>query len=192
MNNTNIPVMGHADGICHVYVDRGADLDKAVRISVDAKTQYVAVCNAVDTLLVHADIAGRFLARALYELAGKGVTIRGDERTLELAGAGGAVTPATEADWSTEYLDLVLSVKVVDSAARGDRSHQRIRQPPHRRHRHRGRRGRQPVPAQRRLGLGPAQRLHPASPTASATAWGPRSGSAPGGCTAAARSGWKG
>ena len=116
MNNTNIPVMGHADGICHVYVDRGADLDKAVRISVDAKTQYVAVCNAVDTLLVHADIAGRFLARALSELAGKGVAIRGDERTLELAGAGGAVTPATEADWSTEYLDLVLSVKVVDSA----------------------------------------------------------------------------
>ena len=116
MNNTNIPVMGHADGICHVYVDKGADLDKAVRITVDAKTQYVAVCNAAETLLVHAGIAERFFARALSELAGKGVAIRGDARTLELAGAGGAVTPAGEADWSTEYLDLVLSVKVVDSA----------------------------------------------------------------------------
>ena len=116
MNNTNIPVMGHADGICHVYVDKGADLDKAVRITVDAKTQYVAVCNAVDTLLVHAGIAAPFFARALPELAGKGVAIRGDERTLELAGAGAAVTPATEADWSTEYLDLVLSVKVVGTA----------------------------------------------------------------------------
>ena len=116
MNNTNIPVMGHADGICHVYVDKEADLDKAVRITVDAKTQYVAVCNAVETLLVHAGIAGRFFARTVSELTGRGVSIRGDARTLELAGGDGAVTPATEADWSTEYLDLVLSVKVVDSA----------------------------------------------------------------------------
>ena len=115
MHNTKIPVMGHADGICHVYVDRAADIDKAVRIAVDSKTQYVAVCNAAETLLVHSDIAETFLPRAVPALAAAGVELRGDERVRELAGANGQVKPVTDEDWATEYLDLVLSVKVVAS-----------------------------------------------------------------------------
>ena len=117
MHNTKIPVMGHADGICHVYVDASADLDKAVQIAVDAKTQYVAVCNAAETLLVHSGIAPAFLQRAVPALLDRDVELRGDERALALANANGQVKPATESDWSTEYLDLMLAVKVVDSTA---------------------------------------------------------------------------
>ncbi|MYD59575.1 MAG: glutamate-5-semialdehyde dehydrogenase [Gemmatimonadetes bacterium] len=115
MNNTKIPVMGHADGICHVYVDKDADLKKAVRIAIDSKTQYAAVCNAAETLLVHAEIARNFFATAIQQLTDQGVLIRGDARTLDLAASADALTPASDSDWSTEYLDYVLSVKVVDS-----------------------------------------------------------------------------
>ena len=115
MHNTKIPVMGHADGICHVYIDRVADIDKAVRITVDSKTQYVAVCNAAETLLVHGDIAVAFLQRAVPALAAAGVELRGDERARQLTGANGQIKPVTDEDWATEYLDLVLAVKVVDS-----------------------------------------------------------------------------
>ena len=111
MTNTNIPVLGHADGICHVYVDREADADQAVRITVDSKCQYVAVCNAAETLLVHAGIASAFLPMAKEALEAKGVEVRGCERTREIIDA----VPATEEDWRTEYLDLILSVRVVDS-----------------------------------------------------------------------------
>jgi len=111
MTNTNIPVLGHADGICHVYVDREADADQAVRITVDSKCQYVAVCNAAETLLVHAGIAAAFLPMARKALEAKGVEVRGCERTREIIDA----VPATEEDWRTEYLDLILSVRVVDS-----------------------------------------------------------------------------
>lgn len=112
--NTNIPVLGHAEGLCHVYVDHGADLEKALAIAVDAKVQYPAVCNAMETLLVHHSVAKEFLPKAIDELAGRGVEIRCDERTLreyELP----SVSTATEDDWKTEYCDLILSVKVVDS-----------------------------------------------------------------------------
>ena len=115
MHNTKIPVMGHADGICHVYIDASADLDKAVRIAVDSKTQYVAVCNAAETLLVHRGVAEAFLARVVPELSAKGVELRGDEETRNLAGVGAQINAVVEADWRTEYLDLILAVKVVGS-----------------------------------------------------------------------------
>jgi glutamate-5-semialdehyde dehydrogenase len=109
MENTRIPVLGHADGICHVYVDKKADLAMAARIVVDSKCQYVAVCNAAETLLVHREIAGVFLPQITAGLEEKGVEIRGCEETRKLID----VVPATAEDWRTEYLDLILSVKVV-------------------------------------------------------------------------------
>ncbi len=112
MQNTRIPVMGHADGICHVYVHAAADLEKAKRICLDAKIQYPSACNAVETLVVDRDIAGEFLPEMVGIYQRNGVDVRGDELTRTLAGA--ALVPATETDWGTEYLDLVISVRVVD------------------------------------------------------------------------------
>jgi len=111
MDHTNIPVMGHADGMCHVYVDSKADTDMAVRVVVDSKTQYVAVCNAVETVLVHRDIAPAVLPGLKEALEAKGVEIRGCEKTREII----QVKEAAELDWSTEYLDLIVSVRVVES-----------------------------------------------------------------------------
>ena len=111
MENTDIPVMGHADGICHVYVDDAADIDMAVKIAVDSKTQYVSVCNAMETLLVHKDIAAAFLPKAAEALRAKNVRILGCELTRGIIEA----EAASDADWDTEYLDYVLSIKVVSS-----------------------------------------------------------------------------
>lgn len=110
-----VPVIETGVGNCHVYVDASADVEPAVAITVNAKTHRPGVCNAAETLLVHADAAPGFLPVALAALAEKGVTIHGDERTTALAPAGVAVTPATEEDWATEYLSLDLAVRVVDS-----------------------------------------------------------------------------
>ncbi len=109
--NTRIPVLGHADGICHVYIDRSARIDKAIKITVDAKVQYPAACNAIETLLVHQDIAAEFLPKIAARLAKEGVELRADRAARELI----AVSQATESDWSTEYNDLILAVKVVES-----------------------------------------------------------------------------
>jgi len=111
MNNTRIPVLGHADGICHVYIDGEADLDMAVNITVDSKCQYVAVCNAAETLLVNEKIAKDFLPRVKTTLEARGVEIRGCEKTAAIID----VKPAAEKDWSTEYLDNIISIKVVGS-----------------------------------------------------------------------------
>lgn len=111
MDNTNIPVMGHADGICHCYVDKEADPDAALTVTMDSKTQYVAVCNALETLLVHKDIAHVFLPRLKEAADKKGLELFGCGRTLSII----PVTPATDEDWKTEYLDYKLSVKIVDS-----------------------------------------------------------------------------
>ena len=112
--NSRIPVLGHGEGICHVYVDRSADLGKALRITVDSKVQYPAACNSAETLLVHKDIAGTFLPKLVPELKRAHVEIRGCPRVLKLV-AGEALIPASEKDWATEYSDLILSVKIVDS-----------------------------------------------------------------------------
>jgi glutamate-5-semialdehyde dehydrogenase len=110
-DNTRIPVLGHADGICHLYVDRAADIAKAVEIAVDAKTHYPAACNAIETLLIHQAIAPAFLPLVAHALQERGVELRGDERTREVLD----IAAATEADWTTEYSDLILAIKIVDS-----------------------------------------------------------------------------
>jgi glutamate-5-semialdehyde dehydrogenase len=108
-DHTRIPVLGHADGLCHLYIDAAADLEQAVRLTVDGKAQYPAACNAIETLLVHAAIAPRFLPVAIAALEAVGVELRGDPAACAL----GVSRPADAADWDTEYSDLVLSVKVV-------------------------------------------------------------------------------
>ncbi|MBD2691266.1 glutamate-5-semialdehyde dehydrogenase [Anabaena catenula] len=110
--NTRIPVLGHADGICHLYVDKMVDIAKAINITVDAKTQYPSGCNAIETLLVHSSIASEFLPQVAAALQAENVELRGDERTLEILKNIGV---ATETDWKTEYSDLILSIKIVDS-----------------------------------------------------------------------------
>jgi glutamate-5-semialdehyde dehydrogenase len=112
MANSKIPVLGHSEGICHVYVDRAADLEKAIDIAYDAKVQYPAVCNAAETLLVHQAIAEKFLPQVVAKLKGAKVEIRGDSKTVALL-PGEGIVPATEEDWSTEYSDLILSVRIV-------------------------------------------------------------------------------
>jgi len=108
--NTRISVLGHSEGICHIYVDEHADLKKALDICYDAKVQYPAVCNAVETLLVHRAIAPKFLPTLAERYASAGVEIRGCERTRKIIRA----KKANEKDWRTEYLDLIISIKIVD------------------------------------------------------------------------------
>ena len=103
-------VISVSDGICHVYVDRHADISMAVKVAVDSKTQNVSVCNAMETLLVHRDIAEAFLPPLCAAMTAKGVELRGDETTQK-------IIHCEPADWDTEYLDLILSIRVVDSLA---------------------------------------------------------------------------
>jgi len=112
--NSKVPVLGHGEGICHVYVDRAANLAKAEAIVMDAKTQYPAACNSMETLLVHSDVAAEFLPRIAAKLKDAGVELRGCERTRAIL-RDAEVRAATENDWSTEYSDLILSIRVVDS-----------------------------------------------------------------------------
>ena len=109
--NTRIPVLGHADGICHLFVDNEANLDMALSVSLDSKIQYPAACNSIETLLVHKDIAPTFLKKAIPFFNSKEVKLIGDKRSVEL----GVQYEASPEDWETEYLDLILSIKIVDS-----------------------------------------------------------------------------
>jgi len=108
---SRIPVLGHGEGICHVYVHAAADLQKAECIVMDAKTDYPAACNAMETLLVDMDVAEQFLPRIVHQLRAAGVEVRGCGRTRAAASD---VKAASEQDWGTEYGDLILSIKVVD------------------------------------------------------------------------------
>jgi glutamate-5-semialdehyde dehydrogenase len=115
--HATVPVMYAAAGNCHLFVDASADLDDAAAIAVNAKVQRPSVCNAIETLLVHADVAPEFMPRVLSELREKGVELRVDGRTRAVAGElGDSLADATEEDWGTEYHALILAVKVVDSA----------------------------------------------------------------------------
>lgn len=110
-DNTRIPVLGHADGICHLYVDKSADIEKAVKVAIDSKIQYPAACNAIETLLIHEEIAAKFLPIVAAKFQEKGVELRGDEKTREIV----SMKEATAEDWETEYTDLILSIKIVES-----------------------------------------------------------------------------
>ncbi|WP_367343531.1 glutamate-5-semialdehyde dehydrogenase [Methanomethylovorans sp.] len=116
--NTKIPVLGHADGVCHVYVDDEADLAKAYTICFDAKVQYAAVCNAMETLLIHEKVAERFLPKMAQMFESAGVELRCDKGSfaiLEHIDFIENLVHAVEEDWSTEYNDLILSIKLVSS-----------------------------------------------------------------------------
>ncbi len=108
--NTRIPVLGHADGICHLFIDIEANLEMALSVALDSKTQYPAACNAIETLLVHRDIAPAFLEKAIPLFNSNDVKLIGDNRSVEL----GLKYEASLEDWETEYLDLILSIKIVD------------------------------------------------------------------------------
>ena len=110
MENSQIPVLGHSEGICHIFIDKDADMKKATEISFDAKCQYPAVCNAMETLIVHKDIAKKFLPEMTRRFREAGVELRGDEDTRKVAD----IKEAKEEDWDAEYNDLILSVKVVN------------------------------------------------------------------------------
>ena len=108
--NTRIPVLGHADGICHLFIDIEANLEMALSVALDSKIQYPAACNAIETLLVHKDIAPAFLEKAIPLFNSNDVKLIGDKRSVEL----GLKYEASLEDWQTEYLDLILSIKIVD------------------------------------------------------------------------------
>jgi glutamate-5-semialdehyde dehydrogenase len=112
-NNTKIPVLGHADGVCHVYIDAAADADMAIAIAVDSKVQYPAVCNAVETILIHKAIAGSVLPALIDALEAKQVKLRGDERARELL-PGRSIDLVGDDEWHTEYSDLIVAIRVVD------------------------------------------------------------------------------
>lgn len=113
MNNTKIPVMGHADGICHTYIDKDADLDKAIPIIIDAKTQYTAACNATETLLIHRDAANEMLPAIAKALKEHGVKLRGTAEAAKIINQSECEIMGDD-DFNTEYLDLILSVKIVN------------------------------------------------------------------------------
>jgi glutamate-5-semialdehyde dehydrogenase len=110
---SRIPVLKHYKGVCHIFVDQGADLALAEKVSLNAKVQRPGVCNAMETLLVHRQAAPKFLPKMIKRFREAGVEIRGCPATLKIAGRGKGINPAREADWSEEYLDLILAVRVV-------------------------------------------------------------------------------
>lgn len=110
--SATVPVIKHLHGICHTYIDKDADADKAIKIAFNAKTRRYGVCNAMETLLVHASAAGKVLPELIAEYALKGVELRGCERTMEFSKQ---ITAATAEDWDTEYLDAILSIRIVNS-----------------------------------------------------------------------------
>ncbi len=114
-DNTRIPVLGHADGICHLYIDCEANIDRSIDIVIDSKTQYPAACNAIETLLIHQSIATEFLPLIVNKLQIHGVEIRVDDIGWQIldSDSRSKITIATANDWATEYSDLIISIKIV-------------------------------------------------------------------------------
>jgi len=110
--NAKVPVIKHLHGVCHTYIDKDADTDKAIKIAFNAKTRRYGVCNAMETLLVHASAVGRVLPELIAEYIAKGVELRGCDQTMQLSDQ---VVKATDEDWDTEYLDAILSIRIVNS-----------------------------------------------------------------------------
>ena len=116
VDNSTVPVIETGVGNCHVYIDKDADVEMAVRILLNSKAQRVSVCNAAETVLVHRDIADEFLPRALEALAGAGVTVHADERfVLKATGSPASVVPVTDEDWGAEYYSLDIAAGIVDT-----------------------------------------------------------------------------
>jgi glutamate-5-semialdehyde dehydrogenase len=113
-DNSSIMVLGHSEGVCHVYVDRDADQDMALELCFDSKVQYPAVCNAAETLLVDTAIAAEFIPLMVERYQSAGVEVRGCQRTMQVMEGKKEIKAASEEDWRTEYNDLIISIKVVD------------------------------------------------------------------------------
>ncbi|MGB3458920.1 MAG: glutamate-5-semialdehyde dehydrogenase [Halobacteriota archaeon] len=113
-DNSSIMVLGHSEGVCHVYVDRDADQDMALEVCFDSKVQYPAVCNAAETLLVDTAIAAEFIPLMVVRYQSAGVEVRGCQRTMQVMEGENEIKAASEEDWRTEYNDLIISIKVVD------------------------------------------------------------------------------
>jgi glutamate-5-semialdehyde dehydrogenase len=112
-SNTNIPVLGHADGVCHVYIDLAADPAMAIAIALDSKVQYPAVCNAVETILIHQAIAHAILPGLIEAFVAAGVKVRGDARTIQLT-PGHSIDLVGANEWHTEYSDLIVAIRIVE------------------------------------------------------------------------------
>lgn len=110
--NTRIPVLGHAAGICHIYIDSECDQDMALKVALDSKIQYPAVCNAVENILVDASIADEFMPKLISLMKENGVEVRGDDRTVSIVPG---ISKASEEDWYTEYDDMIIAIKVIGS-----------------------------------------------------------------------------
>ena len=110
--NAKVPVIKHLHGVCHTYIDKDADTQKAIRVAYNAKTRRYGVCNAMETLLVHASAVGRILPELIAEYLAKGVELRGCEQTQQLSDQ---IIAATDEDWDAEYLDAILSIRIVNS-----------------------------------------------------------------------------
>ena len=135
--HTRIPVLGHSEGVCHIYVDGAADFAMALEIIDDAKTDYPAACNAVETVLVRRDIAASFLPALAERMRARGVRLRGSREAIA-ALPGTPMELVAEDEWHTEYGDLILAVKVVAWARRSDGTHRAIRVGAYRRDCYRG------------------------------------------------------
>ena len=185
--NSRIPVIKHYKGVCHVFVDVSADFEKAEKIVVNAKVQRPGVCNALETLLIHKDVAAAFIPRIAAALGGLKVELRGDETFRRYAPT---ATPATEEDWHAEYLELILACRVVDDMDAAidhiNRYGSLIPRPssPATTGGPTGSSGRSTRPACWSM-------PRPASPTADSSGWGPRSASPPPSCIPSAQWVWR-